>query len=203
MSEHYYSKNPKVNSEPNAWSTSLRKQNLRLHTDAGVFSKGDVDFGSRLLVEEFNMPKVDGPLLDIGCGYGPIGLTLALSFPERIVHMVDVNHRALELSKLNAERNGVKNVKIYESESLFAVEETNFAAILTNPPIRAGKKTVFSFYEQAFLKLGEAGELWVVIQKKQGAPSTEKRLNELFGNVQQVAKSKGYIIFKAVKSLTI
>lgn len=203
MSEHYYSKNPKVNSEPKTWSTSLREQNLHLRTDAGVFSKSDVDFGSRLLVEEFIIPKIEGPLLDIGCGYGPIGLTLALMFPERIVHMIDVNHRALELSKLNAERNDVKNVKIYESESLLSVEESNFAAILTNPPIRAGKKTVFSFYEQAYEKLRESGELWVVIQKKQGAPSTEKHLNELFGNVQQVAKSKGYIIFRAIKSLTI
>lgn len=199
MSEHYYSKNPKVKSEPKVWSTLLRENNLHLQTDAGVFSKDDVDFGSRLLVEEFVMPEVEGPVLDVGCGYGPIGLTIALSFPKRVIHMVDVNDRALELSVSNAERNAVKNVQIYESEALLSVKETNFSAILTNPPIRAGKKTVFSFYEQAYTKLRVSGELWVVIQKKQGAPSTENHIRELFGNIEQVAKNKGYIIFRAVK----
>lgn len=199
MSEHYYSKNPKVKSEPKIWSTLLRENNLHLQTDAGVFSKDDVDFGSRLLVEEFVMPEVEGPILDVGCGYGPIGLTIASSFPQRVIHMVDVNDRALALSMSNAERNAVKNVQIYESEALLSVKETNFAAILTNPPIRAGKKTVFSFYEQAYTKLRVSGELWVVIQKKQGAPSTENHIRELFGNIEQVAKSKGYIIFRAVK----
>lgn len=199
MSEHYYAKNPKVKSEPEIWSTSLRGNNMRFQTDAGVFSKNDVDFGSRLLVEEFVMPKVEGPVLDIGCGYGPIGLSIALSFPERIIHMVDVNARALMLSRGNAERNAVENVKVYESESLIAVEEDGFAAVLTNPPIRAGKKVVFSFYEQAFSKLQSSGELWVVIQKKQGAPSTEKYIREIFGNVETVDKKKGYIIFRTVK----
>lgn len=199
MSEHYYAKNPRVKSEPKVWSTSLRKKKLHLETDAGVFSKAGVDFGSKLLVEEFVIPEVDGPILDVGCGYGPIGLTIALSFPERDIHMIDVNERALELSKLNMARNGVRNVKVYESESLQAVEESNFAAVLTNPPIRAGKQTVFSFYDQAYSKLRNLGELWVVIQKKQGAPSTEKHLYDLFGNVLQVSKSKGYIIYKAIK----
>lgn len=202
MSEHYYAKNPKVKSEPKIWSTSLREKMLHLQTDAGVFSKDDVDYGSRLLVEEFLMPEVDGPVLDVGCGYGPIGLTIALSFPNRMIHMVDVNERALELSAKNAERNDVRNVKVYESEALLAVEEFDFVAILTNPPIRAGKQTVFSFYDQAYSKLRASGELWVVIQKKQGAASTEKHLKGLFGNVQTVVKRKGYLIFRAVKNLT-
>ena len=89
MTEHYYSINPKVKSEPIEWSTELRGKTLRFRTDAGVFSKGEVDFGSRLLAEAFVMSKKEGDVLDVGCGYGPIGLSIAVSFPERKVHLID------------------------------------------------------------------------------------------------------------------
>ena len=200
MSEHYYSRDPKVKSDPKEWSSILRGITLRFKTDAGVFSKGEVDFGSRLLAEAFVLSETGGAILDVGCGYGPIGLSLAASFPERSIHMVDVNERALALAAYNAGQNGIGNVKIYPSDALSAVTEVGFAAILTNPPIRAGKETVFKFYDGAFSKLGSGGELWVVIQKKQGAPSTIDHLNELFGDVETVVKKKGYYILKAKKS---
>lgn len=200
MSEHYYSKDPKVKSQPKEWSMLLRGKTLRFKTDAGVFSKGEVDFGSRLLAESFVLPEAEGNILDVGCGYGPIGLSIAASFPERTVHMVDVNERALALAEHNAVQNDIANVKIYSSDALSAVTVGGFAAILTNPPIRAGKETVFNFYAGAYLKLGPGGELWVVIQKKQGAPSTMNRLTELFGQVETVVKKKGYYILRAKKS---
>lgn len=200
MSEHYYAKDPKVKSQPKDWSAELRGKTMRFKTDAGVFSKGEVDFGSRLLVESFVMPEVTGDILDVGCGYGPIGLTIASSFPERSVQMVDVNERALALSMHNAGQNELANATIYSSNALSAVEADDFAAILTNPPIRAGKDTVFEFYDSSFAKLRLGGELWVVIQKKQGAPSTMKRLEELFGNVETVVKKRGFYIFRAVKN---
>ena len=200
MSEHYYAKDPKVKSQPKDWSAELRGKTMRFKTDAGVFSKGEVDFGSRLLVESFIMPGVTGDILDVGCGYGPIGLTIAASFPERNVQMVDVNERALALSMHNAGQNGLANTKIYSSDALSAVKGTDFAAILTNPPIRAGKDTVFNFYDNSFAKLRSGGELWVVIQKKQGAPSTVKRLEEMFGNVETVVKKRGYYILRAIKN---
>ena len=200
MSEHYYSKDPSVKSQPKEWSTELRGKTLRFTTDAGVFSKGEVDFGSRLLAETFVIPEVNGDILDVGCGYGPIGLSIAASFPEREVHMVDVNERALALSALNAKNNELTNVKIYSSNALSDVSDAGFTAILTNPPIRAGKQTVFDFYDGAFEKLQTGGELWVVIQKKQGAPSTTNRLEELFGNVEMIAKKKGYYILRAIKN---
>lgn len=188
-----------MKSEPKTWTTTLLGRQMQFQTDAGVFSKGIVDFGSRLLIEQFQLPSIEGPVLDIGCGYGPIGLTLALDNESRIVHMVDVNDRALLLARINAEKNNIENVMIYESVALQAVKTEGFSAILTNPPIRAGKDTVHAFYEQAYEKLAQEGELWVVIQKKQGAPSTEKKLIELFGNVEVVAKKRGYFIFRAVK----
>lgn len=199
MSEHYYTKDPQVKSQPKEWSTQLRDKTFRLRTDAGVFSRGEVDFGSRLLAETFELPEVDGDILDAGCGYGPIGLSIAASFPERKIQMIDLNERALALSAHNAKSNGVTNVEIYSSDAFSSVPTDGFSAILTNPPIRAGKKTVFNFYNGAFSRLNKGGELWVVIQKKQGSASTVKYLEELFGNVEIVANKKGYQILQAVK----
>ncbi|TDL62279.1 class I SAM-dependent methyltransferase [Rhodococcus qingshengii] len=199
MSEHYYSRTQKVESEPKFWDFTLRNQLFRFKTDNGVFSKKEVDFGSRLLIEAFELPNVEGSVLDVGCGYGPIGLSIAKNYPERIVHMIDVNERAIELSKANAEQNAVHNVEIYESDTLINVKEFNFAAILTNPPIRAGKKTVHDIFEQSYEHLVTGGELWIVIQKKQGAPSALEKLKERFTTVETIDKSKGYFIIKAVK----
>lgn len=199
MSEHYYTKNPKVKSEPKEWSTQLRGKTFHFKTDSGVFSRGEVDFGSRLLAETFVIPEVDGDVLDAGCGYGPIGLSIATSFPERKIQMIDLNERALALSAQNAINNEITNVEIYSSDAFSNVSEDEFSAILTNPPIRAGKKTVFNFYNGAFSKLRVGGELWVVIQKKQGSSSTAQHLEELFGNVEMIAKKKGYHILRAVK----
>lgn len=199
MGEHYYSKNPKVSSAPKQWKAEIREKVFTFTTDAGVFSKSGVDEGSKLLAETFKEPEIGGNLLEIGCGYGPIALSIASDFPERVIHMVDVNERALELSKTNAQNNHLQNVLIYESNGVEQVEAENFAAVLTNPPIRAGKQTVFSIYEGAYGKLSSGGELWVVIQKKQGAPSTVAYLQQLFGDVQTVAKKKGYFIFLAKK----
>lgn len=199
VSEHYYTKDPKVKSDRKTISSTLCGKTLDFTTDAGVFSKSGVDFGSRLLVESFEMPDVNGDVLDVGCGYGPIGLTIAMLFPERQIQMVDVNERAIALSKENAVQNHLTNTKIYPSDGLVAVRDSDFSAILTNPPIRAGKDVVFAFYEKSFAKLRTGGELWVVIQKKQGAPSSAKHLEEIFGNVSVVAKRKGYYILKAIK----
>ncbi|MEH7480660.1 class I SAM-dependent methyltransferase [Neobacillus drentensis] len=200
MSEHYYSRMQKVESDPKFWDYTLKNNQFRFKTDNGVFSKREVDFGSRLLIESFVMPNADGLLLDVGCGYGPIGLSIAKSYHDRIIHMIDVNERAIALAKENAELNRIQNVKIYESDRLLNVKENTFAAILTNPPIRAGKKTVHDIFEQSFEHLTSQGELWVVIQKKQGAPSAIEKLNNLFNHVETIDKSKGYFVIKAQKS---
>jgi 16S rRNA (guanine1207-N2)-methyltransferase len=199
MSEHYYSRTQKVESDPKFWDFTLRNHAFRFKTDNGVFSKREVDFGSRILIESFIMPKVEGDVLDVGCGYGPIGLSIAKEFSNHIVHMVDVNERAIELAKENASLNKITNVDIYESDRLLNVKGDTFAAILTNPPIRAGKQTVHDIFEQSYEHLVSNGELWIVIQKKQGAPSAIEKLKTLFSDVETVDKSKGYFIIKAIK----
>ncbi|MDE3840589.1 16S rRNA methyltransferase [Bacillus methanolicus] len=199
MSDHYYSRTQNVASDPVYWDYKLRNHIFRFKTDNGVFSKREVDFGSRLLIETFALPEVEGNVLDVGCGYGPIGLSIAKSFETISVHMVDVNERALALAKENALLNKIDNVVIYESDRLTGVKEHNFASIVTNPPIRAGKKIVHDIFEQSVSHLKPGGELWVVIQKKQGAPSAIDKLNEIFDEVGIVEKKKGYFVIRAKK----
>ncbi|WP_082235780.1 class I SAM-dependent methyltransferase [Halobacillus massiliensis] len=199
MSEHYYSKRTEAESDERTWSFTLRENKLDFTTDHAVFSKSEVDFGSRVLIEAFTFNDVEGPILDLGCGYGPIGLSLARERRDRQIVMVDVNERALELAKKNARQNGIENVTIKESDRFSNLEGEAFASILTNPPIRAGKKVVHAMFEEAWEALQTNGELWVVIQKKQGAPSAKDKLEELFGEVEIVTKNKGYYILRAEK----
>lgn len=135
----------------------------------------------------------------MGCGYGPIGLAIAASYPTRMVEMIDINSRAIILAQENSSSNDISNVTIYESDRFEQVMSTQFAAILTNPPIRAGKKVVHEIFEESFNHLVEGGSLWVVIQKKQGAPSAMDKLERLFGNVEIVDKKKGYFILVSKK----
>ncbi|MED4018072.1 class I SAM-dependent methyltransferase [Sutcliffiella cohnii] len=200
MSDHYYSENPTVESDRKTWEYKLRDFTLSFTTDAGVFSKNEIDFGSKVLIEAFEMPLVEGDVLDVGCGYGPIGITLAKQFQDRLIKMVDVNERALQLAKQNAVQNEVENIAIKKSDALKGLEKSDtFAAILTNPPIRAGKKVVHEILETSYEHLVNGGELWVVIQKKQGAPSAIDKLNEVFEEVEVVLKKKGYYIIKSKK----
>ncbi|WP_209125310.1 class I SAM-dependent methyltransferase [Alkalihalobacillus sp. BA299] len=200
MTNHYYSEKPTVESNRNTFSFDLRGNTLTFTSDAGVFSKREVDFGSRLLIEVFEWPRVKGDLLDMGCGYGPIGLALAKENTEVTVHMADINERAVELANENAIQNKIENVKIVQSNLFDAIEKNDFAAVLTNPPIRAGKSTVHEIFEVAYSKLVAGGQLWVVIQKKQGAPSAIEKLKTLYANVDIVVKKKGYFILRAEKN---
>ncbi|MGX2957810.1 class I SAM-dependent methyltransferase [Peribacillus sp. JNUCC 23] len=201
MADHYYSQKPDVESNPKFWDYTLRGRSFRFKSDNGVFSKKDIDFGSRLLIETFTLDEeIKGSILDVGCGYGPIGLSIAASFPERTIELIDINSRAVDLAKDNAKSNGIANVSIYESDQLDSVEFDQFAAILTNPPIRAGKTVVHGILEKSHAKLTDGGELWVVIQKKQGAPSAMDKMEQVFGNVKTAVKKKGYYILVSKKN---
>lgn len=198
MSEHYFSQKPQSKSSPKTWSYQLKDKRYTFTSDVGVFSKNEVDFGSRLLIGQFVEPPVAGDFLDLGCGYGPIGIALADSYQGREVLMTDVNERALSLAQLNAKNNNVDNVAFIKSDRFSSITERLFAAVITNPPIRAGKQVVHKMFEESKAALIDKGELWVVMQKKQGAPSAKKRLESLFGNAEVVAKDKGYYILRSL-----
>ncbi|MEK5469490.1 class I SAM-dependent methyltransferase [Paenibacillus sp. FSL M7-0896] len=198
MSQHYYSQQPEARHDRRSIDTELRGKRLRFTSDAGVFSKGDIDHGSRVLIEAMEIPE-DAKVLDVGCGYGPIGISAAHLASKGHVTMIDINSRAVELARENAQHNGIRNVTVMESDVLSAVEGQSFDVILTNPPIRAGKAVVHAIFEQAYDHLNEGGCLWVVIQKKQGAPSAVAKLESMFAVVEEVGKDKGYRILKAQK----
>lgn len=199
MTEHYFSEKPQSTHALKTLTCKLRNHNLTFTTDAGVFSKGRVDFGSKLLIETFSNEHIQGDLLDLGCGYGPIGITLAKDFPERHIVMVDVNERAITLAEKNKVQNGVENVEVLQSDGFSSLTDRKFAAIVTNPPIRAGKKLIYSLFAKGEEHLHPNGTLWIVIQKKQGAPSAIKYLEGLFQKVEVKARKKGYFILCAYK----
>lgn len=199
MTDHYYSKNPQSKSSPKTWQTQIKKSIYTFTSDVGVFSKNEIDFGSRLLIEAFELPNVHGDLLDLGCGYGPIGVVLADQYKDRTIVMADINERALTLAEKNAQANGCTNTIIKKSDGYSGVRDFTFASILVNPPIRAGKKVVHQMLEESKNVLTNGGELWVVIQKKQGAPSAQSKMKETFKNVTVVTRKKGYYILKSIK----
>jgi 16S rRNA (guanine1207-N2)-methyltransferase len=199
MNEHYYSSKPHSESERREVFAELRGRSFRFWTDSGVFSKKGVDFGSRLLIETAEVEE-GSSVLDLGCGYGPVGISIARTVPETRAVLVDVNERAVELARLNARLNGVEDrVECLVSDGLEQVQDRTFDHILLNPPIRAGKSVVYRLFAEAAETLSPGGFLWVVIRKDQGASSAQKELLRIFDAVEVVEKKKGYWILKAGK----
>ena len=162
-------------------------------TDNGVFSKDGLDFGSRLLLETIPAGEVGGKILDMGCGYGVFGIVLG-KLTNAAVDMVDVNLRALHLALLNAKENNVSNINIFESNTYENVTG-KYASIVTNPPIRAGKKVVYDIVMNAKDYLEKEGKLFLVIRKEQGAKSLIVDLQKIY-TVEVLEKRKGFFILK-------
>ena len=195
MSKMYYAENPDAAHDIHELRVDLLGEKMTFLTDAGVFSKKMVDFGSQLLLKclEVNQGET---VLDVGCGYGPLGLSLAKAYGVQAT-MVDINNRALDLARQNAERNKVE-ATIFQS-NIYEQVEGNFDHVISNPPIRAGKQVVHEIIEKSkdFLEIG--GDLTIVIQKKQGAPSAKSKMEDVFGNCEILKKDKGYYILRSVK----
>lgn len=197
----YFAANPDAPHDKHIVDYHVDGIDLKFNTDAGVFSKMRIDYGSGVLIKtmrEVAFPKKG--ILDVGTGYGPLGLFAAKFWPEQTVDMVDINERGLVLAKENAALNKIKNISIYSSNIYENVDQNEkFGLIMTNPPIRAGKKVVSTILSEAYEHLVDQGVLLVVIQKKQGEPSARKLLRTTFGNCDILARDKGYYILKAVK----
>ncbi|CON63230.1 16S RNA G1207 methylase RsmC [Streptococcus pneumoniae] len=191
----YYAENPDAAHDIHELRVELLGEKMTFLTDAGVFSKKMVDFGSQLLLKclEVNQGET---VLDVGCGYGPLGLSLAKAYGVQAT-MVDINNRALDLARQNAERNKVE-ATIFQSNIYEQVEGT-FDHVISNPPIRAGKQVVHEIIEKSKDFLETDGDLTIVIQKKQGAPSAKSKMEDVFGNCEILKKDKGYYILRSVK----
>ena len=198
MNDHYYTRNPASESRPVECEYTYRGIPLVFRTDAGVFSRGEVDAGTDLLLN--SLPEeISGAILDLGCGWGVIGTCVARRWPETRVTMADVNLRALELSRENAKRNRAE-VRCLESDGMEAVKGERFDMVITNPPIRAGKQVIYRMFADAAECLRPGGSLILVIRKQQGAESCIRYLQTLFPEVEKTAKSGGFWVLKATKN---
>ncbi len=195
---HYYTNNKDLKSEKKNIIFNYRGHSITFIGDHGVFSKERVDYGSRVLLDAIELNESHKSLLDVGCGYGTIGVSLKTVHPWLHVEMVDVNERAINLTQESIEINKLNDIIAYESY-IYDKVEGSFDVIVSNPPIRAGKKVVFEILEKAKDHLNDYGALIVVIQKKQGAPSAKAKMEETFGNCEIISRDKGYFILKSIK----
>ena len=190
--DHYFTNNQNLKSEIKKLEYFYEGKTFNFLSDNGVFSKDHIDYGSKLLLETFlKNHKSVGSVLDVGCGYGFMGIVIAKILQSNVT-MVDVNKRALHLTNRNLSENKVE-AKIFESDGYQNIND-KYDVIITNPPVRAGKKVLLDILIGAKDHLNENGELWYVLRKDHGAKSMEKILNEHY-QVETIEKSKGFYIF--------
>ncbi|WP_106401788.1 class I SAM-dependent methyltransferase [Actinocorallia populi] len=194
MGDHYFSAEPGAASRPGTVDLVLRDLHLRLETDRGMFSPDRVDAGTRILLDTVPAPPRRGNLLDLGCGYGPIALAMASRAPEATVYGVDVNLRALELARRNAESAGLANVKFLTAEEV--PPETAFAAIWSNPPIRIGKQALHELLEAWLPRLEPGGLAHLVVQKHLGSDSLQRWLTDSGLPAARLASRSSYRILE-------
>ena len=196
---HYFQNDPNLASNLKKISFDINGIHMSLWTDNGVFSKSRVDEGSLAFLKVLLPLNLTGKILDLGCGYGTIGLTIAVSSLQARIDLADINTRALALCEKNAEDLGLsQRVTILQSD-IYENIEGPYDSIVVNPPIRAGKRVTYAMYEGAKQRLIDGGSLFVVIRKAQGAPSASAYIEDLFGNITLLKRDKGYYIYQAIK----
>lgn len=216
MTEHYFTPQPRAGHRDAEFRATLRGIEFRFRTDRAVFSRERIDPGTRLLVEAMRIGRAD-TVLDLGCGYGVIGIVAARLAADGRVYLVDVNERAVELARANLELNGVHNAEVRAGDGTEPVAGIRFDTILMNPPVRAGKAAVRRLVAQAGAALrppeagdpgkpgspgpsgGPGGSLWVVIGNRQGAPSWRRHLAEIFEEFEDVDRGGGYHVYRVAR----
>ena len=196
---HYYDEKPTSVSKERLISFEICGQKINLYTDNGVFSKSRVDEGSLLLLKNIIPLHLSGRILDLGSGYGTLGLSIAYTCNDARVTLADINTRALSLCEKNAHLLGISQRVTCLQSDIYSNIEGPYDSIVVNPPIRAGKKVTYSMYLGAKQHLIDGGSLYLVIRKAQGAESASKYIKEVFGNITLLDKKKGYLVYQARK----
>ncbi|MCQ2753338.1 MAG: methyltransferase [Bacilli bacterium] len=199
MNSHYFVKNPSTPSKEKIITYQIHGLSIPLLTDTNVFAKNGVDEGSDTLLKVLIPLIHTGKVLDIGCGYGVIGLTLASLIPDILVTASDINLRAVDLCQRNAHALELSKQVTSLQSDLYEKIEGKFDYVVSNPPIRAGNAVLIKLYRGAHDHLKTSGSLFIVVRKKQGAESTVTRLKEFFSTVEVLKKHKGYWVIKATK----
>lgn len=193
---HYYDSRPVQPKRRFFIRLNIRGQFLEFASSSGVFSKDKVDLGTLVLIDSLELPD-SGEVLDMGCGYGAIGIAIAKLYPALKVTMVDVNPAAVKLVRENIERNDVQNAEVLRSDLYSILEGRFFDAIVSNPPLAAGYRTIFPMIEGAFSHLKEGGFLQIVLRK--GVNAIPRKMEDVFQNVSTISKKSGYRVFRSLK----
>ena len=196
MSDHYYTENPNSAHDERQVTIVALGNELAFTTDAGVFSRDGLDRGTEVLLKA--LPALTGRVLDLGCGWGAVGVALGKRYPALEIVMTDINQRAVALAKRNLAANGV-HAEVAQGDGFGAVTGA-FDAVITNPPIRAGKAVVYGLFSQARDYLKPDGALYVVIRKQQGAPSALKYLKEIYVEAELIDRGGGFHVIRAKKN---
>lgn len=190
---HYYSEKQTSPLRLEKIKSVLRGRLFEFYSGSGVFSKKKVDNGTKVLVENC-IVKNSWRVLDLGCGYGVVGIVIAKIFPKTAVLMVDVNRRALKLAKMSLELNNIENADVKYSNLYSAVKE-KFNTIIVNPPITAGRKLCFRIIEESKEHLEKDGLLQLIAKHRKGGKMLGEKMLEVFGNMEEKAKSGGYRLY--------
>jgi len=193
---HYFKNDDKLKSEKRVLDLYINDNKLSFVSDVGVFSNTQIDYGSYTFLKTILKEEKVDRLLDVGCGYGVLGITLKYLHHANIVDMVDINERAVSLTKTNIEKYKLENVNCFVSDGLNEVSG-KYDRIVINPPIRAGKVVIYKMFEDSKKHLNDNGALYIVIKKSLGANSAIKKLQEIYTNVEVLEKDKGYFIIKS------
>ena len=199
MNDHYFTPSPQSEHQPGRFETEFRGQRLTFDTDSGVFSRSGLDKGTDILLNALPA-SLSGQVLDMGCGYGALGVSLAKGNPGINLTMADINERAVELAARNTQNNGVK-ARTLQSDGYAALTGQTFDWIVTNPPIRAGKTVIYRMFADGAKALNPGGTMALVIRKQQGAPSAREYLRTLFQTVEIADRSAGYWVLQCTNPI--
>jgi 16S rRNA (guanine1207-N2)-methyltransferase len=197
FTDHYFTDNRSLKENRKVHSFRFSGHLLHFTTDNGVFSKEGVDYGTQVMLKALLSEPPEGRVLDLGCGYGVIGICVKKQFPSCEVVCSDINPRAAELAELNCRENGT-DCTVIISDGFSGITD-RFDTVITNPPIRTGKKVIYRMFEDASEHLNCGGTFLAVIRRQQGAESAVKKLTEIFGNCEVIYREKGYWILKCLQ----
>jgi len=194
---HYFENDKSLKSEINNINVNIFDKIYSFYTDNGVFSKRKFDYGTRVLLENLVINKKCGKILDLGCGYGTVGVILGDNYENINIDMVDINEKAVLLSLKNLKFNNIKNANAFVSDIYDSVDN-RYDYIITNPPIRAGKEVVRRFLLDSYSHLTNDGELWFVMRKDHGVKSMIGELDKVF-SCDVIKRDKGFYVIKCIK----